>query len=746
MPQTAATGRDHPQRPFVARMSDVAGGLSGAITSIPGNIAIGFVALSPLGVDAQSNGIGAALLAVAVGGGLFTLVCRTRGLMAGGSMSFALVVAGVLTALLQLGVLAPGLAGFPGALATVALLTMLTGLCEAALAASGLGQLVAMLPYPVVAGIRNGTALLMIVLQIRPALGLVWDGSRLHWAHPAALAVSAATLALMLMPVRGLRKLPPALVAVLAGTTLHYVLAMALTPRGQAPLLSPLLDAPGGGLQHLAALRLGWAALVHLPLWTLAATLLPAALTIAVVSTLETLVGASVMQDITGEHGSSRADLFALAAANVGAGLCGTLPVTGGSSSSMAAWSSGGRSKAAGWVRAGVMLATVLLAGPVIGLLPTAALAGLVVGNGLLAFDPELLRLGRLVLARGSPGRLEMIGNLAVSLVVIGAAIAISLVAAVLTGVLLSALLFVATMSGRAVRRRYSNPGSRSRTFRSEIETEALRCHGAEIEVIELQGALFFGSANQLVREVEAAWAGGAHCVILDVRRVSQIDLSGARRILQMAKRYWQQGRCLSFAEFRPDSPVRAYYEAVGLWPQLRSDQIFATLGEALSAAEVVLLAAHDIRPTAATVNATDVLIRLGLCARDAEKLLQYAPERAYSVGSTIIHAGEQADALYILVEGEVEVSTPSGAGVRTRLATLTAGIVFGEAALLSGAPRSADVVALTPARCIVVDVAIVAHVRQAQPELAYHLMAAIAGQLASNLLMANVALRSTGE
>ena len=83
---------------------------------------------------------------------------------------------------------------------------------------------------------------------------------------------------------------------------------------------------------------------------------------------------------------------------------------------------------------------------------------------------------------------------------------------------------------------------------------------------------------------------------------------------------------------------------------------------------------------------------------------------------------------------------------MRTRLATLTAGIVFGEAALLSGAPRSADVVALTPARCIVVDVAIVAHVRQAQPELAYHLMAAIAGQLASNLLMANVALRSTGE
>ena len=661
-------------------------------------------------------------------------------------MSFALVVAGVLTALVQRGVLQPGLAGFAGALAVVSLLTLLTGICEAGLAASGLGQLVTMLPYPVVSGIRNGVALLMILLQIRPMLGLAWEGGMLHWAHPAAVAVSATTLVLVLRPIKALRSVPPAVVGLLAGSGVHYLLATVLAPRGGAGLLGPLLDVPAGGSQQLRALLDGWAALPNLPLGTLAAALLPAALTIALVSTLETLVGASVMQDIGGEHGSSRADLFALAAANIGGGLCGALPVTGGTPGSMAVWSAGGRSKLAGWIRAAVLLAVLLLAGPAIGLLPTAALAGMVVSNGLQAFDRELLRLGRTARSRRARFRPELIGNLLVNVVVIGTAMAFSLVAAVLTGLLLSVVLFVFAMSDRAVGRRYRNPGSLSRMSRSASETTALLLHGAEIEIIELHGALFFGSADQLVREVDAAWEGGARCVIVDFKRVSQMDLSGARRVLQVARRCWHSEAFLAFAGLRPGSPVLAYYEALGLQPQLRADRTFPTLEEALAGAELVVLAAHGIRREA-PVTAAETLLRLGFAEREATALLMLAAEHAFPAGAAIIRIGEPADAVYVLVEGEVEVSLPpGGGGVRARLATLTAGTLFGEAALLGGGPRSADVVALTPVRCVGLDLATMARLRHDQPELAYRLMAAIAGQMASNLRMANVALRSAAE
>ncbi len=739
----AAPRREAGHRGAAFNWGNVAGGLSGAITSVPGNIAVGFVALSPLGADAQGGGIGMALLAAAVGGGLFTSVCRTRGLIAGGSMSFALVVAGVLTTLLERGVLQPGLAGYPGAMAIVALLTLCTGVCEAGLAASGLGQVVTMLPYPVVSGIRNGVALLMISLQLRAMLGITSMGGTIQWAHPAALAVSATTILLMLRPWRALRLVPPALVALLAGSAMHYALAWALSSRGEAALLGPLLDVPAG-MRHLQALRAGLSAVPGLPPWPLVTTLIPAALTIALVSTLETLVGASVMQDISGEHGSSRRDLFALAIANAGCGLCGTLPVTGGSPGSMAVWTAGGRDKIAGWVRAALLLATVLFVGPVIALLPTAALAGLVVSNGVQAFDRELLRLGRTALANGAYGRAEMAGNLLVHLVVIGMAIAFGLVAAVLTGFVLSALLFVISMSGRVVRRRYRNPGGRSRIVRTERETETLLRHGSEIEVIELQGALFFGSADQLVREMEATWAGGARCVILDFKRVSQVDLSGARRILQAATRSWQTGAFLAFAEVRPGSPVWAFQETIGLRAQFRPDRVFPTVTEALAGAEREVLTVHDREYAVASMQPTDVLKRLGFPEREAAVFLLHASKGVFQPGSAIVKRGERADTLFILLEGEVEVSLAVGDdGGRVRLASLTVGTLFGEMALLSDAPRSADVVAATEVSCLVVKASSIAQFRRTHPELAYHLMAAIAGQLASNLLTANVALKS---
>ena len=725
---------------------NVAGGLSGAITSIPGNIAVGFVALSPLGADAQGGGVGVSLLAAGVGGGLFTSICRTRGLIAGGSMSFALVVAGVLATLVQRGVLQPGLAGYPGALAVVAILTLCTGLCEAGLAASGLGHVVTMLPYPVVSGIRNGVAILMISLQLSAVLGLVWVGGAGHWGHPAAIAVSATTFLLMLRPVRALRPIPPSLVGLLAGAAVHYGLAGLLSSRGEAAWLGPLLDVPAG-MPHFDALWAGVSALPGLPPWALLSTLVPAALTIALISTLETLVGASVMQDISGEHGSSRRDLFALAAANAGCGLCGALPVTGGSPGSMAVWTAGGRGKSAGWIRSAVLLATVLLAGPAVGLLPTAALAGLVVSNGVQAFDREMLRLARRALADRTSGRVEMMGNLLVHLVVIGMAVAFGLVVAVLTGLVLSALLFVVAMSGRVVRRHYRNPGGRSRIVRTEWETETLLRHGAEIEVIELQGALFFGSADQLVREMDAAWASGARCVIVDFRRVSQIDLSGARRILQAATRCWQTGAYLAFAEVRPGSSLLAFDDALGPQARCRPDRVFSTVTEALAGAERAVLAAHGREGIGASLPADDVLKRLGFPKDEAAALLEQSPRLVFQAGSAIVRRGERADGLFILLEGEVEVSLPAeGSGIRARLATLTAGTLFGEMALLSGAVRSADVVAVTDVTCLGVDAASIAQFRRSSPEVAYYLMMAIAGQLASNLLMANVALTSAEE
>ena len=71
-----------------------------------------------------------------------------------------------------------------------------------------------------------------------------------------------------------------------------------------------------------------------------------------------------------------------------------------------------------------------------------------------------------------------------------------------------------------------------------------------------------------------------------------------------------------------------------------------------------------------------------------------------FAPGERILQAGEAPDNIYLLVQGEVSVSIRLSTGRRKRLSTLTAGMTFGEMALIERLPRSADVTANTPIEC----------------------------------------------
>jgi glutaminase len=73
---------------------------------------------------------------------------------------------------------------------------------------------------------------------------------------------------------------------------------------------------------------------------------------------------------------------------------------------------------------------------------------------------------------------------------------------------------------------------------------------------------------------------------------------------------------------------------------------------------------------------------------------------RTYRRGESIIRAGEEAREMFFLVRGNVSVTVPLSAGTEKRLATFSAGMVFGEMAVLDGAPRSARIVADTDVEC----------------------------------------------
>ncbi len=92
------------------------------------------------------------------------------------------------------------------------------------------------------------------------------------------------------------------------------------------------------------------------------------------------------------------------------------------------------------------------------------------------------------------------------------------------------------------------------------------------------------------------------------------------------------------------------------------------------------------------------------LSREEAHRLLERSERRVYPPGTTIVRCGEPGDAMFVILEGQVEIRVPGDDG-RVRFTThLGQGDLFGEMALLTGQPRTADVVAVSECSCMVIE------------------------------------------
>jgi len=91
-----------------------------------------------------------------------------------------------------------------------------------------------------------------------------------------------------------------------------------------------------------------------------------------------------------------------------------------------------------------------------------------------------------------------------------------------------------------------------------------------------------------------------------------------------------------------------------------------------------------------------------GLDMAALERVAASTRTRRFRRGEVIFHAGDPGDALFVIVSGEVKIAVPSESGEEAILTTLHDGDVFGELALLDGAPRSATAAALVATETVV--------------------------------------------
>lgn len=512
------------------RAGDLAAGIGAGLSFVPLIVVVGVISFGPLGSHTAAVLSAAVFASNLVAGTVVVVLARCPILVGVSSGSSALVLAALFARLVSQGS-APDVAD---AMAIMLAVAAVAGLAQIALVWAGAAGLGPLAPYPIVAGLVNGTAVLLLLSQVAPLR-----------THPVEIVVALTSAATMhWFPLRW--KVPPVLPAVAAAMAVYAGLGALGLQAGPmlaampSPVVYPAMaaDAFAALLSHAG--RLPWI------------EILVSGVTIALLSLLDTLAAVSALTD-AGVPTDGRRELSAVAIGNLAvAATAGGPPISAPLGGALGLLRMGGTGRLAPISR----LVTFGLGGAFLGdflpYVPRGAMVGLVIAIGIRLFDPEPFRLLWRATRQDTPHRLEIAGSALISLAVVAVAIVEGLAVAVAVGAGACLLVFTAAMAGSAVRRVYDGAAVLSRVRRGAEETAALLRERRAVAVLELSGPLFFGNVSPLRRALEDARAGGARHVVIDVTRVVRVDLSGARRLISIVQQSRALGMTVVMAPIRP--------------------------------------------------------------------------------------------------------------------------------------------------------------------------------------------------
>ena len=236
------------------------------------------------------------------------------------------------------------------------------------------------------------------------------------------------------------------------------------------------------------------------------------------------------------------------------------------------------------------------------------------------------------------------------------------------------------------VRRTLRGDEIASSRVRTVAQEDALASRRRALGLYELQGELFFATAEKVHRSI-ATDIDGLEFVIVDFTHVSGFDEPALAVLNRLAEELARAGRTV----------VAVCGSDGGIGSKLQTAMSFLDADTALEWCEDRLLGPSSPpvpNESHATLERFDLFVGLDDAALAALELA--VTVRTVEAGTTVIREGEAADEMYFLLSGRISVLLPldAGAGGRSRrLATLGPGVAFGEMALLDEARRSADVV-----------------------------------------------------
>ena len=685
---------------------DLAGGVTSGIVALPQTITIGALAFAPLGAEYVTFGILAGFYCAIVSGAVVAAFGGTRFGIGGPRSSFSLVMALIISALMAREIDAVGAgialseAGTARVLVQCFLAVTLAGLLQVVFGVIGVGGYIKFIPHPVVAGFMNGLAFLILVSQLPTLLGLSrrtdwWDlRAVFDGLQPETTLIAAVTMVAIWRVNRRWPRFPGAIAGVIAGTAVYYFV-LRYWPAAYLDLLDlgPVVgDIPSKFPLPVQAANFARVAL-DADTWRAMWFVAPSIVVLAVLGALESLMCAVAVGQISGRRPEANKELVAQGASNMLGGVFGA--VFGGSTGSrtLLNYHSGGRTRASGLIHVGVMLLALMTAQYWVAYLPHVVLSAVLTYIAFTMFDGWTSQIVQRLRHRNV--HREVFVNFAIVALVTVATVAFNLVAGVIAGVIATVIVFISKSSKTVVRAVQYGDKRHSLKLRNSEKTAYLREHGARILLLQLDGTLFFGTADQLAMEVERL-APAAEFVIFDCRRVTEFDATGAHILEQIGARLAKQRKTAVLAHVTQGDAHGQFLAGMGVPAAIPVSRWFFDADYALEWCENELL-----RPPFGDDETRMELAvaRLGITqdcdAAEVTMLTQRLERREFDAGEFLFREGDAGDTLYVLARGSVSIKLPfKGGGDSKRLVTLSPGVMFGEMVLIETRPRSADAVA----------------------------------------------------
>ncbi len=531
-------------------VKDVTAGVIVAVIALPLSIALALAS----GVE-PACGIYTAIAA----GFVTSFLGGSRVQIAGPTAAFATIVAGI--------VAKQGMDGLFLATVIAGIMLVIMGICK-------FGSLIKFIPFTITTGFTAGIAVTIFIGQIKDFLGLTYAAGvkpietiekieanidAVSTFSPQALLVGAVSLAILIIYPKIEKRIPPSLIAVIAGSAM-----VALIPSVDAGVftIGELYTIPMGipkvdfGSMDFSISKI--------------TAVFPDAFTIAILAAIESLLSCVVADSMVNSRHNSNMELVAQGAGNIASVLFGGIPATGAIARTAANAKNGGRTPIAGMVHSVVLLLVLLFLMPYAGLIPMPTIAAILF---MVAYNMSEHRKFIRTLKTAPKS------DIAVMLTTFVLTVIFDLVVAIEVGMILTAVLFIKRMSDQT-----DIFGWNQVDPENDKESIELRDIPDSVQVYEIGGPLFFGSSDKIA---DIAAKSDTKCIILRMRSVPAIDSTAMNALETLRKKCEKNGISLILSHVNPQ-PLSAMKKS-GFYKKTGKDNFCAHIDDALSRASQII-------------------------------------------------------------------------------------------------------------------------------------------------------------